>query len=129
MLMLVIGFGMSMYLGSNIVRDYKTQVIMRECDVLDQALENYSLTHTNIADADVTHAGDNTNNVIYHMKRHYPSNLNELGTIRDERAFFSERIDLSKFSYETHTDYEQGMTYTLSVSLPNGFYYKSPNSK
>lgn len=127
--MLVIGFGMSMYLGSNIVRDYKTQVIMRECDVLDQVLEKYSISHADVADADVAHAGDNTNNVIYHMKRNYPKDLNELGAIRDERAFFSDRIDLSKFSYQTHTDPAQGMTYTLSVSLPNGFYYKSPNSK
>lgn len=128
MLMLVIGFGMSMYLGSSVVQNYKTEVIMRECDILDQALEKYSILHSNIADS-LSHAGDKTNNVIFHAEHNYPKSLNELGKIRDERAFFSDSIDLSKFSYETHRDSEKGMTYTLGVHLPNGYYYKSPNSK
>ncbi|MBR3622665.1 MAG: hypothetical protein IKN12_02790 [Selenomonadaceae bacterium] len=128
-LMLVIGFGLSAYLGSKVVQDYKTEVIMRECDVLDQALEKYSILHAGVADTALRHAGDSTNNVVYHMKHNYPESLAELGKIRDEHAFFSDRIDLSKFRYETHTDSEKGMTYTLGVHLPNGYYYKSPNSQ
>lgn len=127
MLMLVIGFGLSTYLGSSVVQEYKTEVIKRECDVLDQALEKYSISHPNITN--ISHAGDNTNNVAFHQKHNYPNSLTELGKIKDEQALFSDRIDLSKFDYETHTDTKKGMTYTLGVHLPNGYYYKSPNSK
>ena len=128
MLILVIGFGLSAYLGSSVVQDYKTEVIMRECDVIDMALEKYSVLHSNVSE-NLRHAGDNTNNVIFHASHNYPKTLSELGKIRNEHAFFSDNIDLSKFSYEVHTDPEQGMTYTLGVHLPNGYYYKSPNSK
>ena len=65
--MLVIGFGLSAYLGSKVVQDYKTEVIMRECDVLDQALEKYSILHAGVADTALRHAGDSTNNEIVNI--------------------------------------------------------------
>ena len=59
----------------------------------------------------------------------FPKNLSDLGTIRDEQGYFSEAIDLSKFTYTTQTDADGNMTYTLGVTMPNGEYYLSPLSK
>ena len=122
--MLFIGFCCSVYLGFTVAQNYKIKLIKKECEILDKALENYSFTQANIAKTK-QNINDNKNNSI----RNYPKDLNTLGIIRYKHYFISDIIDLSKFRYETHTDSAQGMTYTLGVHLPNGYYYKSPNSQ
>lgn len=121
---MLVAFAAGTFLGSNIVRDYRTDAIIRECTIIDRALTTYSATHKGIQAGTVTltgkhYTGDNT----------YPSSLAELGVIRDEAALFSKEIDLSRYTYEVVTDPETHLTtYKLGVHLPNGYYYFSPNS-
>ena len=127
-LMLLIVMGSGFFLGSKVVRDYKTQAVMRECDVIDSALARYSLSHVHIQDDTVGYTGTTT--VINYTKdRSYPASLEDLGVLRDEQGYFSEIIDLSKFDYSVSVDaHTQVTTYTLGVYLPNGYYYTSPLS-
>ena len=127
-LMLLIIMGSGFLLGSKLVRDYKTQVIMRECDVIDSALSRYSLSHVHIQDDTVNYSGTTT--VINYTKdRSYPASLEDLGVLRDEQGYFSDIIDLSKFDYSVSVDAHTNLTtYTLGVELPNGYYYTSPLS-
>ena len=127
-LMLLIIMGSGFLLGSKLVRDYKTQVIMRECDVIDSALSRYSLSHVHIQDDTVSYSGTTT--VINYTKdRSYPASLADLGVLRDEQGYFSDIIDLSKFDYSVSVDAHTNLTtYTLGVELPNGYYYTSPLS-
>ena len=126
--MLLIIMGSGFLLGSKLVRDYKTQVIMRGCDVIDSALSRYSRSHVHIQDDTVSYSGTTT--VINYTKdRSYPASLADLGVLRDEQGYFSDIIDLSKFDYSVSVDAHTNLTtYTLGVELPNGYYYTSPLS-
>ena len=127
-LMLLIALGSGFYLGSHVVRDYKTQAIMRECDVIDSALSRYSLSHINLQPDTVTYSGTSTV-ISYTKDRSYPASLADLGVLRDEQGYFADVIDLSKFDYAVSVDATTHVaTYTLGVTLPNGFYYVSPLS-
>lgn len=127
-LALLIMFVGGVYLGSKVVRDYRTEAIMRECSVIDAALRTYSLSHVGIQKDTVTYVPYSTN-VPYTGDRSYPASLHDLGVVRDEQAYFAKDIDLSKFDYSVGKDPDTGLTvYTLGVHLPNGYYYTSPQS-
>lgn len=123
----IIVFSGGVYLGSKVVRDYRTEVVMRECDVLDDALHQYAMSHTSIQSDSVKY--DEKNGVQFTPDRIYPETLKELGVVRDEQAYFAKNIDLTKFDYKVTTDATTKLhTYTLAVHMPNGFYYTSPMS-
>jgi len=124
---IIIVFSGGVFLGSKVVRDYKTEVVMRECNVLDDALHQYAMSHTSIQSGSVKY--DSTNGVQFTPDRVYPESLTELGVVRDEQAYFAKNIDLTKFDYSVTTNPDTKLhTYTLAVHMPNGFYYTSPLS-
>jgi len=124
---IIIVFAGGVLLGSKVVRDYRTEVVMRECNVLDDALHQYAVSHTSIQAGSVKY--DSTNGVQFTPDRVYPATLKELGVVRDEQAYFAKNIDLTKFDYKVSTDPTTKLhTYTLAVHMPNGFYYTSPLS-
>ena len=126
-LVIIIVFSGGVLLGSKVVRDYKTEVVMRECNVIDDALHQYAISHTSIQDGSVKY--DTTNGVQFTPDRIYPESLKDLGVVRDEQAYFAKDIDLTKFDYKVTTDPDTKLhTYTLAVHMPNGFYYTSPLS-
>ena len=124
-LFLVLVFAGSVYMGSKIINNYRADMLVRECDVLDSALIMYAKAHRQVA----------PDNVVIKMKSNgelytfyttgaiFPNSLSDLGIIRDEQGYFSKSIDLSKFTYTTQTDVDGNMTYTLGVTMPNGEYY------
>ena len=118
------------YLGSRIVEDYRAYNLTRQLDVLDNALLMYAKSHRSVGTAQVEVRADREGNdyLFYKSGARYPKNLAELGKVRDEQGYFAEAIDLSKFTYTTAKDSNGNMTYTLGVTMPNGYYYTSPRS-
>lgn len=130
-LFLVLAFAGSMYVGVKVVDNYRADVLVRECDALDSALLMYAKAHRQVDPRNVeirTQQGG-ASYTFYTTGPIFPKNLSDLGTIRDEQGYFSEAIDLSKFTYTTQTDEDGNMSYTLGVTMPNGEYYLSPLSK
>lgn len=123
----IILFSGGVYLGSKVIRDYRTDVMVRECDVLDHALQQYAMSHTSIQEGSETYTEEK--GVQFQPDRVFPATLKELGVVRDEQAYFAKTIDLTQFDYSVTTDpTTKQHTYTLSVHMPNGFYYTSPMS-
>ena len=90
----------------------------------------YAKSHRVVGPAQVEIRSDREGSdyLFYKSGARYPKNLAELGTVRDEQGYFAEEIDLSKFTYTTAKDSNGNMTYTLGVTMPNGYYYTSPRS-
>lgn len=130
-LFFVLAFAGSMYIGTRVIDNYRADVLVRECDVLDSALLMYAKAHrqVNPEDVEIRTQKDGNSYMFYTTGPVFPKNLSDLGTVRDEQGYFSEAIDLSKFTYATQTDADGNMTYTLGVTMPNGEYYLSPLSK
>lgn len=126
----VTAFAGSAYLGSRIVDDYRAYVLTRQCDVLDSALIMYAKTHRAVAAQNVRMRTNSEGKEVmsYTTGAIYPANLKLLGTVRDEQGYFSQEIDLSKFSYSTKKDSNGNMIYSLGVTMPNGYFYTSPHS-
>ena len=126
-LIILILFAGGVYLGSNVVKDYRSDVLARECDVLDQALALYAKSHMEIQEDSISYDAD-TSKLTYTKAKSYPATLKDLGVVRDEQAYFTKEIDLSKFDYTVSTDADGKTTYKLGVHMPNGYYYTSPYS-
>ena len=123
-LFFVLAFAGSMYVGTRVIDNYRA-------DVLDSALLMYAKAHRQVdpENVEIRTQQDGNSYMFYTTGPIFPKNLNDLGTVRDEQGYFSEAIDLSKFTYATQTDADGNMTYTLGVTMPNGEYYLSPLSK
>lgn len=130
-LFFVLAFAGSIYIGTRVIDNYRADMLVRECDVLDSALLMYAKAHRQVdpENVEIRTQQDGNSYMYYTTGRIFPRNLSDLGTIRDEQGYFSEAIDLSKFTYTTQTDADGNMTYTLGVTMPNGEYYLSPLSK
>ena len=130
-LFLVTAFGGASYLGAKAVDNYRADELKRECDAIDSALVVWAKNHRQVSAADVSIRTDADGNeyLAYATGGMFPKTLAELGTVSTEQGYFSEEIDLTKFSYATQTGSDGKMTYTLGVTMPNGYYYISPLSK
>lgn len=130
-LFFVLTFAGSIYIGTRVIDNYLADMLVRECDVLDSALLMYAKAHRHVdpENVEIRTQQDGNSYMYYTTGRIFPRNLSDLGTVRDEQGYFSEAIDLSKFTYTTQTDADGNMTYTLGVTMPNGEYYLSPLSK
>lgn len=130
-LFFVLAFAGSMYVGTRVIDNYRADVLVRECDALDSALLMYAKAHRQVdpENVEIRMQQDGNSYMFYTTGPIFPKNLSDLGTVRDEQGYFSEAIDLSKFTYTTQTDADGNMTYTLGVTMPNGEYYLSPLSK
>ena len=129
-LFFVLTFAGSIYIGTRVIDNYRADMLVRECDVLDSALLMYAKAHRQVDPENVEIRKQDRNSYMYYTTGPiFPRNLSDLGTVRDEQGYFSEAIDLSKFTYTTQTDADGNMTYTLGVTMPNGEYYLSPLSK
>lgn len=130
-LFFVLTFAGSIYIGTMVIDNYRADMLVRECDVLDSALLMYAKAHRHVdpENVEIRTQQDRNSYMYYTTGPIFPRNLSDLGTVRDEQGYFSEAIDLSKFTYTTQTDADGNMTYTLGVTMPNGEYYLSPLSK
>lgn len=130
-LFFVLTFAGSIYIGTRVIDNYLADMLVRECDVLDSALLMYAKAHRHVdpENVEIRTQQDRNSYMYYTTGPIFPRNLSDLGTVRDEQGYFSEAIDLSKFTYTTQTDADGNMTYTLGVTMPNGEYYLSPLSK
>lgn len=130
-LFFVLTFAGSIYIGTRVIDNYRADMLVRECDVLDSALLMYAKAHRHVdpENVEIRTQQDRNSYMYYTTGPIFPRNLSDLGTVRDEQGYFSEAIDLSKFTYTTQTDADGNMTYTLGVTMPNGEYYLSPLSK
>lgn len=127
----VISFTGAAYLGSQILDNYRANVLVRECDALDNALLMYAKAHrrVNPDSIRIKKEGSDNSGVYYATGPIFPETLDDLGIVRREQGCFSMAINLSKFTYTTQVDADGNMTYTLGVTMPNGTYYISPLSK
>ena len=130
-LFFVLTFAGSIYIGTRVIDNYLADMLVRECDVLDSALLMYAKAHRHVdpENVEIRTQQDRNSYMYYTTGPIFPRNLSDLGPVRDEQGYFSEAIDLSKFTYTTQTDADGNMTYTLGVTMPNGEYYLSPLSK
>lgn len=130
-LFFVLTFAGSIYIGTRVIDNYLADMLVRECDVLDSALLMYAKAHRHVdpENVEIRTQQDRNSYMYYTTGPIFPRNLSDLGTVQDEQGYFSEAIDLSKFTYTTQTDADGNMTYTLGVTMPNGEYYLSPLSK
>ena len=130
-LFFVLTFAGSIYIGTMVIDNYRADMLVRDCDVLDSALLMYAKAHRHVdpENVEIRTQQDRNSYMYYTTGPIFPRNLSDLGTVRDEQGYFSEAIDLSKFTYTTQTDADGTMTYTLGVTMPNGEYYLSPLSK
>jgi hypothetical protein len=119
-------FSGGFYAGSHLIANYRTSRLQMDCAAIDQALEMYAKAHQNVLLDSVKENSKGT--LSYARGRAYPNDLQELGIVQTEDGYFTEKIDLSQFTYTANTDATGAMTYELGVTLPNGSYYKSPRS-
>ena len=112
------------------IQNMRTEKLMRECDALDTALLFYARAHRAIIPSTIRYKKkvDGDEYLYCECSPIYPKTLYELGQIRDEQAYFSDHIDLSKFRYSTKVEADGRMKYKLEVTLPNGHSYISPQS-
>ncbi len=115
------------YFGSSFIDNYETDQIKREAVLLDTALTRYSANHLGVNNKTLS-VDTEQHKVVYRKTSLFPSNLSELGKIRDEDNYFSEYIDLARWSYTTKWDSTGNMVYDLRSELPNGSTYHSPRS-
>lgn len=115
------------YFGSKFIDNYETDQIKREAVLLDMALNRYSTNHLGVNE-DTLSFDEEQHKLFYHKSSFFPSDLSELGKIRDEDNYFSEYIDLARWSYTTKWDSTGNMVYDLRSELPNGSTYHSPRS-
>ena len=115
------------YYGGSILRTYEIDQIRREAELLDNALTRYSSNHMGVNE-DTLEFNEESKKLLYHKNSLYPISLDELGAIRDEDNYFSDHIDLDRWTYQV--TWESGeMFYDLECDLPNGTKYHSPRSK
>lgn len=123
---MVVTFSSGFYLGGKVINNFRSEQLKNECMAIDRALEMYSKAHRSVL-SDTVRADVTGNKLVYESGRVYPENLSDLGVIQSEFGYFTTKINLTKFSYQT-TETNGAMTYELGVTLPNGAYYKSPRS-
>ena len=124
--MMIMMFSGGIAAGYQVVNNYRADTLMRQCEILDRSLQLYSKMHKAVLVNSVTI--DEENRLRYYHTRIYPHSLEELGVIQDEQGYFSQDIDLSKFTYTVTTNEDGSMRYRLGVTLPNGKFYTSPQS-
>ncbi|KHM52002.1 hypothetical protein NZ47_07325, partial [Anaerovibrio lipolyticus] len=115
------------YFGSKLIENYETDQIKREAVLIDTALTRYSTNHLGVNE-DTLDIDEEQHKLLYHKISLFPLDLSELGKIRDEDNYFSEYIDLARWSYTTKWDSTGNMVYDLRSELPNGSTYHSPRS-
>jgi len=124
---LLIIFSGGGYLGNYTISNYYANRLITECDAIDRALEMYAKSHRSVL-TDTTRIYSDSNKLIYESGRVYPDNLSELGIVQSEDGYFTTKINLNQFSYQTQKNANGKMTYELGVNLPNGVHYTSPRS-
>lgn len=125
-LMCITLFASSLYMGHQFVENYKKDVLIHQCDVLDRTLAIYAKMHQAVRTDSIKL--DVKSNLTYTHTRIFPETLDELGTIQDEQGYFSKEIDFSQFTYSVKKNANGSMTYKLGVTLPDGKFYTSPQS-
>lgn len=125
-LMCIALFASSLYMGHQFVENYKKDVLIHQCDVLDRTLAIYAKMHQAVHTDSIKL--DVKSNLTYTHTRIFPETLDELGTIQDEQGYFSKEIDFSQFTYTVKKNANGSMTYKLGVTLPDGKFYTSPQS-
>lgn len=119
---LLMAFSAGIYGGNLFVSNMKVENLVTQCNVIDTSLEVWSKSHTAVDVASVTYENEKTH---FNKKRLYPEDLTELGIIQNMGYFSRSTIDLSQFKYSTLDD---GTSYVLEVTLPNGAVFQSPGS-
>lgn len=125
-LMCITLFASSLYMGHQFVENYKKDVLIHQCGVLDRTLAIYAKMHQAVRTDSIKL--DVKSNLTYTHTRIFPETLDELGTIQDEQGYFSKEIDFSQFTYTVKKNANGSMTYKLGVTLPDGKFYTSPQS-
>lgn len=125
-LMCIILFASSVCIGHQFVENYKKDLLIHQCDVLDRTLAIYAKMHQAVRTDSVRF--DEKKNLTYTHTRIFPESLEDLGTIQDEQGYFSKEIDFSQFTYTVKKNANGSMTYKLGVTLPDGKFYTSPQS-
>lgn len=124
--LIIIMFAGGIIAGYQVIDNYKSDSLIRQCDILDRSLQIYSKMHKAVLLNSVNLDEDGKLN--YYNTRIYPNTLDELGIIQDEQGYFAQEIDISKFTYSVTKDENGSMKYRLGVILPNGTFYTSPQS-
>jgi len=118
------------YSLSYFVQNAKADALISECDALDNALLSYGIAHKIVIPTSTEFISEPDGGEHLHFKTSYsyPTDLKELGTVRNEHGWFSQEIDLSKFTYKVTVNSDLSQTYTLGVEMPNGSIYTSKRS-
>ena len=113
-------------IGYRFVENYKKDLLIHQCDVIDRSLAMYSKMHKAVR----TDSGqiDDEKGITYSHTHIFPESLEQLGIIQDEQGYFSKEIDFSQFTYSVKKNPNGSMTYKLGVTLPVGNFYTSPQS-
>jgi len=125
-LMCITLFASSVYIGHQFMENYKKDLLIHQCDVLDRTLAIYAKMQQAVRTDSVRF--DEEKNLTYTHTRIFPESLKDLGTIQDEQGYFSKEIDFSQFTYTVKKNVNGSMTYKLGVTLPDGKFYTSPQS-
>lgn len=123
-IVLFAGGGVS--IGYQFVENYKKDLLIHQCDVIDRSLAMYSKMHKAVRTDSVQI--DDEKGITYSHTHIFPESLEQLGIIQDEQGYFSKEIDFSQFTYSVKKNPNGSMTYKLGVTLPNGKFYTSPQS-
>lgn len=122
----IVLFSSGISIGYQFVENYKKDLLIHQCDVLDRSLAMYSKMHKAVLTDSVQI--DDEKGITYSHTRIFPESLEQLGIIQDEQGYFSREIDFSKFTYSVKKNPNGSMTYKLGVTLPDGKFYTSPQS-
>ena len=122
----IVLFSSGISIGYQFVENYKKDLLIHQCDVLDRSLAMYSKMHKAVLTDSVQI--DDEKGITYSHTRIFPESLEQLGIIQDEQGYFSREIDFSQFTYSVKKNPNGSMTYKLGVTLPDGKFYTSPQS-
>ena len=115
------------YFGNSLFNNYRIGQIQREAVLLDNALAKYSSNHIGVNENTIG-LNEEENKIVYRKTNLYPISLSELGRIRSEDNYFSDYIDLDRWTYQVRW-VSGNMVYDLRSELPDGTIYHSPCSK
>ena len=113
-------------IGYRFVENYKKDLLIHQCDVIDRSLAMYSKMHKAVRTDSVQI--DDEKGITYSHTHIFPESLEQLGIIQDEQGYFSKEIDFSQFTYSVKKNPNGSMTYKLGGKLPDGKFYKSLQS-
>lgn len=124
--MCIVLFAGGVSIGYQFVENYKKDLLIHQCDVIDRSLAMYSKMYKAVRTDSVQI--DDEKGITYSHTYIFPESLEQLGIIQDEQGYFSKEIDFSQFTYSVKKNPNGSMTYKLGVTLPDGKFYTSPQS-